>query len=450
MENYKNDILKLLTTSDIINDESSETLYKQIYKSLIDHIKRTNYKLEHDIIKHYKNLQIYYISTTNLFIMCYSDNIDFVILNEDELICHISKNINTNIFEIEKKHKLINIIISNIKKESISEFVPESRTIQTVMDIFNTIIYNNKNICKYVLIVIGELIRKKELNDNCFVNNDFKKLIKDIFDFAYSYFKISINYDIFKSKYNQHSTLHNCVIIPCNNYKTIYSDMIKDNILKIILVSLYYTNRYKSSSEFLIDNISDKDEIIKFKKENVKYVINMFDKEYLEDSSVLKLTHTDINYLWKDFCFNKNIPNILSINCLSGYFNSNNLNKTSNKLEYVSEFITFWNNNMFVDKNESEFEISEIQQVLKSTNNVSISEKKILSLLTHFCNVEIENNKYINNLNCKQFNKKKKLNNFKKSNSYDKDVSLNNLYKIYLLWETDGIIIGKNYFIKYI
>ena len=119
-------------------------------------------------------------------------------------------------------------------------------------------------------------------------------------------------------------------------------------------------------------------------------------------------------------------------------------------MEYVSDFMTFWNKYIFVDDNESDFEISELQQVLKNIINVALSEKKIISLLTHFCVVNIEDNKYINNINCKLFNKKHILNNFRESNHYDIEVSVNILYKKYLVWEKSHMIIGKNYFIKYI
>ena len=141
-----------------------------------------------------------YISHSDIFIMCYQEDNNFTILNEDELMCDISKNIDTNIFSIEKKHYIIKKIIDKKKKEKIKEFIPESATIQLVLDIFNTILYNNKDLCKLVLILIGELIEKKVNDDNIyFVNIHFKKLLTYIFDYGYSYFKTdSINQRILK------------------------------------------------------------------------------------------------------------------------------------------------------------------------------------------------------------------------------------------------------------
>ena len=50
-------------------------------------------------------------------------------------MCDISKNIDTNIFTIEKKHNIISSIIEKKKRENIKDFIPDSNTIQLVLDI---------------------------------------------------------------------------------------------------------------------------------------------------------------------------------------------------------------------------------------------------------------------------------------------------------------------------
>ena len=81
---------------------------------------------------------------------------------------------------------------------------------------------------------------------------------------------------------------------------------------------------------------------------------------------------------------------------------------------------------------------------------MEISEKKLINLLSHFYKIEIENDKYITNIRCSSFNKRQTLDSFKKSNVYDDSISINTLYKKYIEWESNNMIISKNYFIKYI
>jgi len=452
MENYKSKIINLIETNKLF-DGRVEFLYKQFYTDMLNHIKLNEGDLENDIIKKYTNMQIFYINHNNLFIMCYNDEIEFRILNEDELICYISKDINTSVFTIEKKHSLISKIIHYIKNGNINDIIPESKTIQNVLDIFNTIFYNNKDLCKYILIIIGELFEKNKHDYIYIVSEDLKQLITDILDFAYSYFKIrSTSLDNFKIKHNC-KQLDKCLIIPCNSYKKIYGDLIKNNIISIILVSIYYKNRFKSSHLFLehhfnVDHI--KQHILFFKDKTIDTIIGEFNKDYLEDSGVLKMSQSELHYLWKDYCIHLKIPNVVSFNVLMSHYSSDSIYKTSKRLEYVSEFVSFWKEEIIYDDTESEFEISELQQLLKYKKNMAISEKKLINLLSHFYKIEIENDKYITNIRCSSFNKRQTLDSFKKSNVYDDSISINTLYKKYIEWESNNMIISKNYFIKYI
>lgn len=458
MDNYKGKIIQLLKSNAIVNEE----IYKDIYNNIIKNIKSDNSLLELNIIEKYDERQIFYISHSNIFIMCYQeDKNDFLILNEDEFMCDISKDIDTNIFTIEKKHNIIENIIENKKKEEIEHFIPESKTIQLVIDIFNTILYNNKDLCKLVLIIIGELIEKKNITNNLyFVNLDFKKILTYIFDYGYSYFKTdAINMENFKTKYYNYN-LNKCLVLPCNKYKSFYSDLIKNNIIEIILVSVYYKNRYKSSNIFIENNLNNelKEIVTYFKTKTINTIIENFEHDFLVKSTYLKITHSELHYLWKEYCSQKNIPNVVSFNQLKEFYcKDEDLYKTSNKLEYVSEFVEFWKDNIYTDKNETKFEISELQQLLKIKKGILINEKKIISLISHFHEIVIENDKYISNINCSCFQKKEILNNFKKSNYYNLKFTKNILYKKYIEWENNttkssniDIVISKNYFVEYI
>ena len=291
MNNYKNKILQLLNNNAVVNEE----IYKDIYNDIINNIKTDNSLLESSIIGKYDEIQIFYIIHSDLFIMCYQeDKTHFQILNEDELMCDISKNIDKNIFTIEKKHNIISTIINNKKKETIKHFIPESETIQSVIDIFNTIFYNNKDLCKLVLIIIGELLEKKNITNHFyFVNLDFKNLLTYIFDYGYSYFKTdNINLENFKTKYYNYN-LNKSLVIPCNKYKSFYNDVIKNNVIEIILVSIYYKNRYKSSDTFIENNLNNELKYIVtyFKTKTINTIIETFDREFLEKSTCLKITH---------------------------------------------------------------------------------------------------------------------------------------------------------------
>mgnify|MGYP003672537554 CR=1 FL=1 len=69
MDNYKNKIIQLLNSNAVVNDE----LYQELYYDLIKNIKTNNIILENSIIGNYDEIQIFYISHSGIFIMCYHE-----------------------------------------------------------------------------------------------------------------------------------------------------------------------------------------------------------------------------------------------------------------------------------------------------------------------------------------------------------------------------------------
>ena len=153
--NYKKEIIHVLNNN-IINDSKIENLYKQFYIEISDYINYNQELIKTNIIKKYNNQQIYYIQNSKLYIS-FLEGGEYKFLNDDELIYDISETININVFTTDQKQCIITNIINNIKDDNINDFIPESNTIKNVIDLFQTIVFNNKDYCKYLLIIIGEL-----------------------------------------------------------------------------------------------------------------------------------------------------------------------------------------------------------------------------------------------------------------------------------------------------
>lgn len=89
-------------------------------------------------------------------------------------------------------------------------------------------------------------------------------------------------------------------------------------------------------------------------------------------------------------------------------------NISSKWLPNIQKFITFWNENMEYDEFETELEIEEVMVIYKkwlnnqSLNNqsVNITEKQVFDILQYyFPEVETENEKFINKIRCKLWDK---------------------------------------------
>jgi hypothetical protein len=199
-----------------------------------------------------------------------------------------------------------------------------------------------------------------------------------------------------------------------------------------------------------------------------------------------------MHFVWKQFISSLNLPNVIYSNTLKNLlkekldYNEETdsfMNVTSKYLPTISDFTQFWETTITSVANENfddEIEIDEICLLFKiwcSKNaksvfsNGNLKEKDVLSILQHFFpNVEILDNKYILNVQCNVWDKKKdisysleKLKIECKTKYSDSDVSplieFEEAYNFYTLYQTQIpdklttdylVIVSKRYFEKYL
>ena len=287
------------------------------------------------------------------------------------------------------------------------------------------------------------------------VNNNIKQLLSEFDKNLYNYFKISNGISHFKYKYYDHD-YKLCKIINTNlldnfSFKNI-------NFLNILIVCIYYSNRHKSSNEFLISNNNETTKINYLFNKTPNMIVDDFLSKYITNVNNNKINFKDMLYLWKLFLNHENIPNIifsnnfknLLIDKLAYNEQENNFNNVSSKyLPLVIKFNDFWDNNITIDSTcSNEYEIDELLYLFKSKNHkLNINEVQFLELINHFYpDLEIENNKFILNINCNLWDKQLEIENWlkhykeeckKKNINYEK--SIHNLYTSYLKYYDKNI-----------
>ena len=420
------------------------------------------------INKFLENNKYYYIHQSEYFV--HYDNENYNLVNEDTIIQHIITNmrndkINNVINQWTHKNKVS--IIKKIKENNIFNCIPESNTIQEILNYFTNYIFKNKDSTKYFLTIIGDIILKKQNDYVYLVNNNIKQLLSEFDKNLYNYFKISNGISHFKYKYYDHD-YKLCKIINTNlldkfSFKNI-------NFLNILIVCIYYSNRNKSSNEFLISNNNETTKINYLFNKTPNMIVDDFLSKYITNVNNNKINFKDMLYLWKLFLNDEKIPNIifssnfknLLIDKLSYNEEENNFNNVSSKyLPLVIKFNDFWSNNITIDSTcYNEYEIDELLYLFKSKNHkLNINEVQFLELINHFYpDLEIENNKFILNINCNLWDKQLEIENWlkyykeecKKENiNYEK--SIHNLYTSYLKYYDKNIQkVSKNYFDKYL
>uniref|UniRef100_A0A6C0ESB8 Uncharacterized protein n=1 Tax=viral metagenome TaxID=1070528 RepID=A0A6C0ESB8_9ZZZZ len=394
----------------------------------------------------------YYNSTTNLYIE-YNEN--YKIINENNMLHailkFISKYQDIYLLNSNQKQNIKTQIQKKIKERSIYNNIPESITLQNILSFLHPNIFIERNIAKYFMITLGDIILKKT-DLFYFIPNYMKPLITVINKYVSMYFYNMNLGNHYKYKYAEHDSTKSRVI-PFNIIDMTHYTLDNSFIVNLICVSIHYSNRYENGDKFIETTNEKVKTLVNWIKDTPKEsLINSFIKEYICVKEGHKINEKDMLFLWKSYIKKNNIINIFSRNndiyqfiTNKLKFNEGYINVTSMYLPYVLNFKEFWNKYIFTDENN--YEINELFILFTDTYNIkNIDENIMYDLIKYyFPDIQIEG-KFILNVGCTLWNKKKDVNTFLLNH---KDSDKNELYSIYCS-ESKEKKVNKQYFMSFI
>lgn len=396
--------------------------------------------------------KFFYHVSSELFFQ-YRDN-KFYLIKEDDVQHTILTNISANKLLMDWKHKLKIKILKQIKETDIFSCIPESETIQCVINKLCPVVFDNREKSKYFLTVLGDILLKK-CSLVYFINPKAKQWLKELSHLACMLFGTQTLTNIFKFKYYDH-TFTDCRILDIQesiNIDNWINEFKQGNGLDLFCVAAYYSTRYGSGDIFLQEHC--KDEQLKtyalYLKDNTESnIIDYFCEKNIETSDDCSVSWKDMQYLWKHYVDSEKLPNVFFTSTLKTLLMNKftyNTEKdvfsdcTSKLLPKVSKFLNFWNDKIVTDENSSEeLEIDELCSLFAYQYKSNISEKNMLDLIKHYYpDTFIENDKYLLNTSCLTWNKKQDIiNSLKKYKTnashieiYSNEIPINELYQFY-------------------
>lgn len=424
------------------------------------------------IKKFLNNNKFYYNSSSDLFFE-YKDN-SFLMVKEDDIHHAILSTISLNKTLMDWKHRLKITILKKIKERDIFTCIPESETIQNVINKLYPMIFSSKEKAKYFLTIIGDVVLKKT-SETYFINSKAKNFLKELNNLSCMFFGSQNLLSIFKYKYYDH-IFSECRLIDTQDFISLHSNWnsyFKQNYnfaLNLFCVAAYYSKRFENSDSFLINQCKDekiKEYAFYLKNNNETQIINDFQRKNIEKSEGCSISLKNMQYLWKQYIESEKIPNVFfitkfkSLLCEEYKFDDKAdafMDCTSKSLPRVSKFINFWNTNIEThDDLIEELEIDELSSLIHSEMKINLSDKILLDLIKHFYpDTCIEDDKYLLNTKCKLWDKKKdileilkKYNNALEIYNSNEEMSINDLYEIYCS-SKKKLIASKRYFEKFI
>ena len=414
--------------------------------------------------------QYFYIKTTDTFIEY--NGIDYKIIPEDNLWFKILNDITEKKILLEWKQQIKSKIIEYIKNKNLLESIPESQTIQNMINFFTPILFKNKEKVKYFFAIIGDNILGKTSQNHYFVQEKSKEFFEILENLSGYYFDTKFNISQnFKYKYRGQNYNTSRLIYFKNNIKnkSIWFSFIKENFLNFIVLCCHYSTRYVNAENYaLARQDSFKNEVFYLKKNDKSSIINNFISKFTFTQENNKIHSSDMHFLWKLFLKEKNMENIIykvefenilrdKLTYNSGHY----VNINSNSLINNKIFKEFFRININYDEDD-ELEISEIYKIIQNKHECSITENLLEDLISHYTDFRSEDGKTIKNISCKLWNKQLEIlesfeNKFNKTdfieNNANNYVSIYDAYILYCKYSNNNnkiLTVSKKYFEKYI
>ena len=442
----------------------------------------------------------FYLPNNNLFYEY--DGQKYLIIKEDDIIHKLLSSISKERVLLDWKHKTKASIIKQIKERSLFHSIPETDTIQNVLNVLYPGFFSSKNAAKYFLTIIGDNILKKHSNNIILVSPKMKQIVNELDNVALSSIGFNNTTNNFMTKYHENHSYENCRLIKINEIFSIdvWRELLKKIGLDLLCVAAHYSKRYETADQF-IENKSDEDltsYVYYLKNTNPNNIVVDFCNKYIiESNSECKMEWKNLHFVWKQFLSSCNLPNVIYSNTLKNilkekyiYDNDDDsfMGITSKYLPVHSDFIKFWENTITIQISENdtytnavvnnihpllfdnEIEIDELCSLFKYwskqhpsqlMSNGHISEENILKILKHFFPmVEIIEDKFVINVCCNLWNK---MNDINSSFEYIKEqikiehklalISFDDAYNYYYKFcnlKSLNFIVSKRYFEKYL
>lgn len=433
----------------------------------------------------------FYHPTTETFI--YYDGLNYVELSEDNVLYNVLTTISRDRSIMSWKHKTKVSIMKRIKDIHVYQTIPESETIQLVLNSLCPAVFKTKAEAKYFLTVIGDniLSSRSERKDPACIHiapASLKPLLHKINVLSQMLFGANPCSSL-KHKYHAEHNYANIRFITANHQIGIPIDEIVS--LNLLCVACHYSSRYQSSEQYLLKYCNDDaaiSAITYLKSLTPETLINTFISEYIfvtptnirlsAGTSVLKsvsdikpttVTWKNMQYLWKHFLDTKNIPNVVFaskfksqvIEALERFYvpEEEVFNGIYSKhLPSVCKFLQFWDETIIQDEDELELETSEIATLFKlwlegrGDSRINMSEKQVIDILNFFYpDVETEGDKFVFKVKCSLWDKQMEV---RMATVEQENVSSFDAYVNYCAWKRSQNknlpVASKQYFDKLI
>ena len=236
------------------NDYMTQRIYNHIviylpntldneFKNYEKRVSRNNYLTNEQnvFIQVFLSKNKYFYLPNNNFFYEY-DGEKYLIVKEDDVIHKLLSTISKDRVLLQWKHKTKVNIIKQIKDRNLFSSIPETDTIQNVLNVIYPSFFMSKNSAKYFLTIIGDNILKKNSQIIFLVSQKMKQFLNELDNVALVSIGNSNTTNNFMTKYHENHSYENCRLIKINENFSIHvwRELLKKIGLDLLCVDAHY------------------------------------------------------------------------------------------------------------------------------------------------------------------------------------------------------------------
>ena len=377
----------------------------------------------------------FYVPATENFV--FYDGQHYSLALEDSILHHIL----TTITSEEKrlmiwKQRTKVYLMKRIKDQLLVKTIPESYTIQHVLECLHPTLFETKQEAKYFLTIIGDNLLRKHGDLIHFIPGKAKTFLRELANVSQVLFGGNAM-GTFKHKYHDQHEYAQCRVVNCNDSvanEHIWGRILRNASVDMLCVACHYSTRYGSSDEYVAKYSHSEtleQSIFYLRNHSQSQLVELFIAEYLQVTILPPLEWTDdppsrpssrqiswknMQYLWRHFLQSLRLPTIMFQQDLKQQLVDNmpgNYRETTDSFIEVSSrfmpairsFMRFWEQTMVIDET-GEYEIDELCTLYTkwgagTSAGGGLNESQMLDLVAYyFPYVEIEKEKYVYGVRC--------------------------------------------------
>jgi hypothetical protein len=412
----------------------------------------------------------FYLSNSSTFYQY--NELQYKQVKEDDILHQLLSSISKEKILMDWKHKTKFQILKQIKERNLFQSIPETGTIQRVINMIYPSLFQDKVQAKYFLTVLGDNILKKNGDLFFLINPKVKRFLHELDVVSLNTIgQHNITSNIV-TKYHDSYSFDKCRLL--NISTTIGTEMPQVNLDMLCVAAYYSFNRYGNSEKMIQTGMTDelKEYTLFLKTTSPTNIIDEFLKYSIEKTEVesnINISWKNMHFIWKLYLSQFGFPNMFYSNTLKNILkerisfdelSDSFYNITSRFLPQVSEFISFWDKNILI-KESVDLELDELCDLFKKNSGKNLGEQELVKLISHFYPLlEIIDGKYIANIACSLWDKSGdiglslfSLKEHYKLLNHSSFILVEDAYNFYLKYcrkNKREFIVNKRYFEKYI